>query len=67
LHGFLLLSRPPGAAGPRHVSPNGVLDDPTGASAAEGELLLAQLAAALAETLAETLTSLLTTRENGTS
>jgi mycofactocin precursor peptide peptidase len=45
------------AHGTRHVSPNGVLGDPTGASAAEGERLLAQLAAALDETL----TALLTT------
>jgi mycofactocin precursor peptide peptidase len=45
------------AHGTRHVSPNGVLGDPTGASAAEGELLLAQLTAALDEKL----TSLLTT------
>jgi mycofactocin precursor peptide peptidase len=39
------------AYGTRHVSPNGVLGDPAGASAAEGELLLAQLTAALGETL----------------
>jgi mycofactocin precursor peptide peptidase len=39
------------AHGTRHVSPNGVLGDPTGASAAEGERLLAQLTAALDETL----------------
>jgi creatinine amidohydrolase/Fe(II)-dependent formamide hydrolase-like protein len=49
--------------GTRPVSSSGVLGDPTGASAAEGEPLLAHLTAALAETL----TSLLTTRENGTS
>src|ERR1700761_7498778 len=39
------------AGGVRQVSPNGVLGDPTGASAAEGETLLALLVAALAATL----------------
>jgi creatinine amidohydrolase len=34
------------------VSPNGVLGDPTGASAAEGERLLAGMAAALTAALA---------------
>ena len=37
--------------GVRRVSPNGVLGDPTGASAAEGETLLALLVADLAATL----------------
>jgi creatinine amidohydrolase len=37
--------------GVRQVSPNGVLGDPAGASAAEGETLLALLVADLAETL----------------
>ncbi len=37
--------------GVRAVSPNGVLGDPAGASAAEGERLLAQLADALNEAL----------------
>jgi mycofactocin precursor peptide peptidase len=41
--------------GTRHVSPNGVLGDPTGASAAEGERLLAQLTTALEKTLASLL------------
>jgi mycofactocin system creatininase family protein len=45
------------ARGTRHVSPNGVLGDPAGASAAEGEWLLAQLTASLDEKL----TSLLST------
>jgi len=49
------------AHGTRHVSPNGVLGDPAGASAAEGERLLAQLTADLDETL----TALLTTPEGG--
>ena len=35
------------AHGVRRVSPNGVLGDPAGASAAEGEQLLAQLVAGL--------------------
>jgi len=35
------------AAGVRAVSPNGVLGDPAGASAAEGETLLAGLLAGL--------------------
>jgi mycofactocin precursor peptide peptidase len=39
------------AGGVRGVSPNGVLGDPTGASAAEGEALLALLVADLAATL----------------
>ena len=51
------------AHGTRHISPNGVLGDPTGASAAEGERLLAQLTASLDETL----TSLLTTLDGGAS
>jgi creatinine amidohydrolase len=37
--------------GVRAVSPNGVLGDPAGASAAEGERLLAELTASLTETL----------------
>ena len=37
--------------GVRQVSPNGVLGDPAGASAAEGETLLALLVAGLAATL----------------
>jgi mycofactocin precursor peptide peptidase len=45
------------AHGTRHVSPNGVLGDPAGASAAEGERLLAQLTAALDETLTDLLTT----------
>jgi creatinine amidohydrolase len=40
------------AGGVRAVSPNGVLGDPAGASAAEGEELLAGMAAALAAALA---------------
>jgi len=44
------------AHGTRHVSPTGVLGDPTGASAAEGERLLAQLVASLDETLTSLLT-----------
>jgi mycofactocin precursor peptide peptidase len=48
------------AHGTRHVSPNGVLGDPTGASATEGERLLAQLTADLDDTL----TALLTTPEH---
>jgi mycofactocin precursor peptide peptidase len=48
------------AHGTRHVTPNGVLGDPAGASATEGERLLAQLTAALDEKL----TALLTTRED---
>jgi mycofactocin precursor peptide peptidase len=39
------------ARGVRAVSPNGVLGDPSGASAAEGERLLARLTAGLNETL----------------
>jgi mycofactocin system creatininase family protein len=39
------------AHGVRHVSPNGVLGDPAGASAAEGEQLLALLAADLGQTV----------------
>jgi mycofactocin precursor peptide peptidase len=39
------------ARGVRHVSPNGVLGDPTGASAAEGERLLGLLVANLSETV----------------
>jgi creatinine amidohydrolase len=39
------------AGGVRRVSPNGVLGDPAGASAAEGEALLALLAADLAATV----------------
>jgi creatinine amidohydrolase len=39
------------AYGVRKVSPNGVLGDPAGASAAEGEKLLGLLAASLTETL----------------
>jgi mycofactocin precursor peptide peptidase len=39
------------ASGVRQVSPNGVLGDPTGASAAEGERLLALLVADLVATL----------------
>ncbi len=37
--------------GVRAVSPNGVLGDPSGASASEGERLLARLTAGLAEAL----------------
>jgi creatinine amidohydrolase len=37
------------ARGVRHVSPNGVLGDPTGASAAEGERLLGLLVADLGQ------------------
>jgi creatinine amidohydrolase len=44
--------------GVRAVSPNGVLGDPAGASAAEGERLLAQLAGGLNEVLAEALPGL---------
>jgi creatinine amidohydrolase len=40
------------AHGVRQVSPNGVLGDPAGASAAEGEALLALLVAELAATIA---------------
>jgi len=39
------------AHGVRHVSPNGVLGDPAGASAAEGERLLGLLAADLGQTV----------------
>jgi mycofactocin precursor peptide peptidase len=39
------------SAGVRALSPNGVLGDPTGASAADGETLLAKLAANLSQTL----------------
>lgn len=39
------------ARGVRHVSPNGVLGDPAGASAAEGERLLGLLVADLGQTL----------------
>jgi mycofactocin precursor peptide peptidase len=39
------------AHGVRHVSPNGVLGDPAGASAAEGEQLLALLVADLSQTV----------------
>jgi len=39
------------ARGVRAVSPNGVLGDPAGASAAEGERLLGALAAGLSQTL----------------
>jgi len=39
------------ARGVRHVSPNGVLGDPAGASAAEGECLLGLLIADLTQTL----------------
>jgi mycofactocin system creatininase family protein len=39
------------AHGVRPVSPNGVLGDPSGASAAEGERLLGQLVAALGQTM----------------
>jgi creatinine amidohydrolase len=39
------------ARGVRHVSPNGVLGDPTGASAAEGERLLGLLVADLSQTV----------------
>jgi creatinine amidohydrolase len=39
------------ARGVRHVSPNGVLGDPTGAAAAEGERLLALLVADLGQTV----------------
>jgi len=45
------------AGGVRAVSPNGVLGDPAGASAAEGEELLRQLAASLAARLDELLDS----------
>lgn len=44
--------------GVRAVSENGVLGDPAGASAAEGERLLAQLTASLTETLEELLARL---------
>jgi len=44
------------AGGVRALSPNGVLGDPTGASAREGEWLLGQLAADLTETLDTLLT-----------
>jgi creatinine amidohydrolase len=43
-------------SGVRAVSPNGVLGDPTGASAAEGRLLLSTLVARLTETLEKLLT-----------
>jgi creatinine amidohydrolase len=43
------------ASGVRAVSSNGVLGDPTGASAAEGERILAALTSALARVLAEIL------------
>jgi len=46
------------ASGVRHVSQNGVLGDPSGATAAEGERLLSGLVAALAETLDQTLNAL---------
>jgi creatinine amidohydrolase len=39
------------ARGVREVSPNGVLGDPSGASAAEGERLLGALVAGLNQTL----------------
>jgi hypothetical protein len=39
------------AGGVQAVSPNGVLGDPRGASAAEGRRLLAELSAGLSETL----------------
>jgi creatinine amidohydrolase len=39
------------ARGVRHVSPNGVLGDPTGASAAEGERLLGLRVADLSQTV----------------
>jgi creatinine amidohydrolase len=39
------------AGGVQAVSPNGVLGDPRGASAAEGRLLLTDLTAGLSETL----------------
>jgi creatinine amidohydrolase len=42
-------------SGVRAVSPNGVLGDPAGASAAEGRKLLGALAASLARTLEELL------------
>jgi mycofactocin precursor peptide peptidase len=42
-------------SGVRAVSPNGVLGDPTGASAAEGRLLLSTLVARLTETLEKVL------------
>jgi mycofactocin precursor peptide peptidase len=45
------------AGGVRAVSPNGVLGDPAGASAAEGEELLSQLAASLNARLDELLAS----------
>jgi mycofactocin precursor peptide peptidase len=44
------------AQGVRKVSPNGVLGDPAGASAAEGEQLLGSLVASLTETLDKLLT-----------
>jgi creatinine amidohydrolase len=44
------------AGGVRAVSPNGVLGDPTGACAEEGERLLGQLVAGLTETLDTLLT-----------
>jgi mycofactocin system creatininase family protein len=46
------------AHGVRQVSPNGVLGDPTGASAAEGEQLLALLVADLSQTIDGLLTSM---------
>jgi mycofactocin system creatininase family protein len=46
------------AHGVRHVSPNGVLGDPTGASAAEGEQLLSLLVADLSQTMDGLLTSM---------
>jgi creatinine amidohydrolase len=45
------------AGGVRAVSPNGVLGDPTGASAAEGDRLLGLLVAGLAQTLDGLLTN----------
>jgi creatinine amidohydrolase/Fe(II)-dependent formamide hydrolase-like protein len=45
------------AHGVRKVSPNGVLGDPTGASAAEGKQLLAQLVAGLNAKLDKLLTN----------
>ena len=47
-----------GTHGVRHVSPNGVLGDPTGASAAEGEQLLSLLVADLSQTVDGLLTSM---------
>jgi mycofactocin precursor peptide peptidase len=46
------------AHGVRHVSPNGVLGDPAGASAAEGEQLLALLVADLSQNVHGLLTSM---------